>query len=550
MSLYDDASLILYPSGYKEDKIYSLKPTDGSGDLTFTRASTATRVNADGLIETSPVNLLLNTDTLSSWSLEGGTLTSGQTDPNGGSTAFKYVQITGGIYSGGSSETSGSKTATIWLKSVSGTSIACNVNDGNAGNVTVVNVTGDWQLFTVAYTTPTSRPSLYIYSISNAAGIYIWHPQLNTGSTAKPYFPTTDRLDVPRIDYTGGGCGKLLLEPQRTNLALYSEQFDNGYWVKTNTTVVANSGIAPNGTTTAELVYPTTTGSNRLLQKSFSISAATPYTGTWYLKASGLNWVAVDHIDGSVGAWFNLSTGTIGTIAAGTTASIENVGNGWYRCRISKTSVSTTGYQDIRLVDGDNTTSVTANGTDGLLVWGAQLELGSYPTSYIPTTTTAVTRTQDTSVTTGLSSVINSVEGVAYFKLKAINNPTLTTLLITISDGSNNNNLTISYNATGRLDVNLKVGGAFQFICNYTGITSTNWNKIAVKYKANDFAVWVNGTEVFTDAIGSCPSASTFTDLAFGAALTGATPFLGQVQNLMLFPSALSDTQLATLTTL
>jgi hypothetical protein len=181
-----------------------------------------------------------------------------------------------------------------------------------------------------------------------------------------------------------------LIEKVRTNLALQSQTFDNAYWFKTNTTVVANSGIAPNGTTTAELVYPTTTGSNRLLEKSFSISAATPYTGTWYLKASGLNWVAVDHIDGTVGAWFNLSTGTIGTIAAGTTASIENVGNGYYRCRISKTSVGTTGYHVIRLVDGDNTTSVTANGTDGLLVWGAQLETGDIATDYIATTTAAV----------------------------------------------------------------------------------------------------------------------------------------------------------------
>jgi hypothetical protein len=167
----------------------------------------------------------------------------------------------------------------------------------------------------------------------------------------------------------------------------YSEQFDNAYWVKTNTTVVANSAISPNGTTTAELVYPTTTGSNRLLEKSFTISTNTEYTGTWYLKASGLSWVAVDHIDGNVGAWFNLSTGTIGTISSGSTASIESVGNGWYRCRVSKTSTgSTTGYHDIRLVDGDNVISVTANGTNGVLVWGAQLNIGATAKPYFPTT--------------------------------------------------------------------------------------------------------------------------------------------------------------------
>jgi hypothetical protein len=178
-----------------------------------------------------------------------------------------------------------------------------------------------------------------------------------------------------------------LVEVCPWNLVQYSEQFDNAYWVKTNTTVVANSAISPNGTTTAELVYPTTTGSNRLLEKSFTISTNTEYTGTWYLKASGLSWVAVDHIDGNVGAWFNLSTGTIGTISSGSTASIESVGNGWYRCRVSKTSTgSTTGYHDIRLVDSDNVISVTANGTNGVLVWGAQLNIGSTAKPYFPTT--------------------------------------------------------------------------------------------------------------------------------------------------------------------
>jgi hypothetical protein len=207
--------------------------------------------------------------------------------------------------------------------------------------------------------------------------------------SVKPTDGTGD-LTFSRASSASRVASNGLIEKVRTNLALYSEQFDNAYWAKTNTTVVANSGIAPNGTTTAELIYPTTTGSNRLLEKSFSISASTPYTGTWYLKASGLSWVAVDHIDGNVGAWFNLSTGTIGTITSGCTASIVSFGNGWYRCRVSRTSAGGTGYHVIRLVDGDNVISVTANGTDGVLVWGAQLESGDIATDYIATTSAAV----------------------------------------------------------------------------------------------------------------------------------------------------------------
>jgi len=162
-SLLQSASLLLIPSGYKGGKAYAEIPTNGNGDLTWTRASDAWRTNADGLIQRVPWNLLSNTNTFSSWSLEGGALTSGFADPEGGLTAYRYVQTTGGLYSGSSTATSGNKTASIWLRSVSGTSITCNLQDGGSGNNTVVTVTGDSQLFTATYTTSTSRPSLYVW---------------------------------------------------------------------------------------------------------------------------------------------------------------------------------------------------------------------------------------------------------------------------------------------------------------------------------------------------------------------------------------------------
>jgi Fe-S cluster assembly iron-binding protein IscA len=549
MSLYDDASLIMFPSGYKEDKIYSLKPTDGSGDLTFTRASTATRVNSDGLIETSPVNLLLNTDTLSSWSLEGGTLTSGQTDPNGGSTAFKYVQITGGIYSGGSSETSGSKTATIWLKSVSGTSMACNVNDGNAGNVTVVNVTGDWQLFTVAYTTPTSRPSLYIYSISNAAGIYIWHPQLNTGSTAKPYFPTTDRLNVPRIDYTGGGCGKLLLEPQRTNVISYSEDFSNAAWTKTNATITANNTTSPDGTTNADkLTEDTSTGTHKV-----TATAAAPniYTISVYAKYNGRILQIASTSTAGHYANFDLLNGVIGNFGVTTeNVTITEFANGWYRCSMTTTSnMNTAIISTVQSTTSAYQESYLGDGTSGIYIYGAQLELGSYSTSLINTTSTAVTRLADAASKTGISSLINSTEGVLYAEISALANDG-TFKVISMSDSSTSNVVRFYKNINeNQMSIRVTVAGVHQFNVVYTLPDSTANNKMALKYKANDFAFWVNGVEVVTATSGTTFTAGTLTELAFDDG-SGATPFYGNVQSLMIFPSALSDTELATLTTL
>jgi len=409
MSTYDDASLIYYPSGYKAGTAYSLKPTDGSGDLTFTRASTATRVNESGLIE----------------------------------------------------------------------SVAAN---------------------------------------------------------------------VPRLDNSQGGCSSLLLEPQRTNLLPHSRGFNS--WL-IPPSVTTNSTTSKYGDSVFSY-YGATTKTN------INIASNVDYTFSVLAKKSNWDFIVIRTSDYDATAnartWFNLTTGTVGStnpIGYHYNTKIEDWGDGWYLCSFSfKTVTDLIGSYSISGAATDGSITVGTTNIEDIFYDAAQVEQGSYATSRINTSGTAVTRVADTSNTTGLSSVINSVEGVAYFKLKAINNPTLTTLLITISDGSNNNNLTISYNATGRLDVNLRVAGAFQFICNYTGITSTNWNKIAVKYKENDFALWVNGVEVFTDAIGSCPSASTFTDLAFGAASTGVTPFLGQVQELMLFPTALTDTELIALTTL
>ena len=183
MSFYDDASLIVYPSGYKESKIYSLKPTNGTGDLNFSRASSATRVNAEGLIETSPVNLMPFSET------------------------FNFA-------------------------------------------------TGGW-------------------SLQNGA------------------------------------------------------------------TTIANSGTAPNGTNTATLLYPSVDGvivaPNRRAESVTAPDTAI-YTQYVYAKASGKNWLALFKFSGSGGtaAWFNLSTGVVGTVASGCTAFIESVGNGWYKCGFSQ----------------------------------------------------------------------------------------------------------------------------------------------------------------------------------------------------------------------
>jgi hypothetical protein len=201
---------------------------------------------------------------------------------------------------------------------------------------------------------------------------------------------------LPRLDYSGGAtCPKLLLEPQRQNVCLWSEQINNAAWNKINLTVSANQASAPDGTTSADLVYPTTTGAGRLLEQYFVAGSGQTWTSSFFVKASGFSWVLIYSPTGGGTSWFNASTGVFGTVAAGSTATVLGQFNGFWRISITATLVGTTAYFYGGPADANGTTTATVNGTDGLLIWGAQTEQASYATSYINTLNSAVTRGAD-----------------------------------------------------------------------------------------------------------------------------------------------------------
>jgi hypothetical protein len=159
----------------------------------------------------------------------------------------------------------------------------------------------------------------------------------------------------------------------RVNLLTKTEDFADAVWTKSNTTVSANAGVAPNGTTTAELVYPTTTGLDRTIYQAVT-SASVAATVSFSAKANGKSWIWVVGASGTSGSgvFFNVSTGVKGTERGGHIGTIVPEGNGWYRVTVT-CPVGTVLFAQITIVDADNSNAVTANGTDGVLLWGADL---------------------------------------------------------------------------------------------------------------------------------------------------------------------------------
>jgi hypothetical protein len=236
-------------------------------------------------------------------------------------------------------------------------------------------------------------------------------------------------LPVPQGSITTPQTGEslgLLVEEARTNSQTYSQDFADASWLKL-ATVVPNAGLAPDGTSTASLVYPYSFGSSQYVYRSATSTSAIR-TNVIYAKASGKSWLYLFDPTNTVPVYFNLATGTLGTVASGVSATISSAGNGWYRCSATNNTASTFANFFFAPCNADNDRYSSASGTDGILVWGAQQEAGSSPTSYIPTTSATVTRAADVASMTGtnFSSWYNNNQGTYFLNAVTLNGSTAT----------------------------------------------------------------------------------------------------------------------------
>ena len=335
----------------------------------------------------------------------------------------------------------------------------------------------------------------------------------------------------------------------------YSEDFSE--W--TNTRSSDSIGFtSPNGTNNATLLITESdsASNNKYIQSDlFNISSGAKITGSVFLKANQLNWARVilvnSSLNKSIDCFFNLESGVVGTSSATgsstvSSTSIEDYGNGWFRCNIvGDLDTSTNCRMRCYLADGDNDSSVYGDGTSGIYIYGAQIEQQSYATSYIPTSGASATRNQE--LCNNATPVINSEEGTLYAEISALANDG-TYRGLTISDGTNSNVIRIYYtSATNRITIEVRSSNVGVFTNNYILTDSTQFSKIAIKYKENDFALWVDGVEVGTDNSGNAPIL--LSELSFNNGV-GTETFFGNTKGLKYYPKALADVQLEDLTTI
>lgn len=384
MSLFESASLVVTPNGTKASKLYSVKPTDGSGDMTVTRATTATRVNSSGVIE----------------------------------------------------------------------SVATN---------------------------------------------------------------------VPRLDYTGSSCPSILIEPQRTNLLLRSEQFEFATWGKLGTTVTSDTTISPDGTQNADSM--TLTDSNSRLSVGLTLGAGT-YTLSFYVK--------------------KLSTTSGSTMRLLAVVDTLNVSvnftptEEWERYSYTFTATTSVTAAQIR----------AQNLIGNVAVWGAQLEVGSNATSYIPTTTATVTRNADVITKTGITDLIGQTEGTLYADINFKKSESGSRVLA-LGDSTSSNRIVILEGTTAN---------TFRLLITNAGISqadivssaySIGNYKIAVAYKNNDIVLYINGSQIGTDNSATIPACSNLYLGRSESSLSVTTLILNDsIKSAALWKTRLTNAELATLTTI
>jgi hypothetical protein len=404
--------------------------------------------------------------------------------------------------------------------------------------------------------------SLSDFTGDDTKGILIWGAQINEGSIL-PYFRTTNRQDVLRVDYSTGQPA-LLLEPSRTNILYKSEEFDNAYFTKRGgSSIISNTTISPNNTTTADTLQGDGTSGFKeiiVLNLGSNLNAGTTYTYSFYAKKNTNNFIQLIFTNsvftGSLIANYNLDTGVLGTVTAGVTATITSVGNGWYRCTATATATSTSSSNGFIIGLITSATSARAEVSTlstSVFIWGVQLEAGSYATTYIPnySSSTVAVRNTDGFIFNNIytNGFINASGGTWFIQLRnnieyvrdAGSSGLYISTILGSGVGANSIEIRNPSTSSGRLQIFKRVLGSGTML----STTSTDIVKVAIKWNGTRLFLFVNGDQITLSGGIENFAATT---MEFLADDTRDVPRF--IQKMELYNTPLSDTELETLTTL
>lgn len=556
--------------------------TSSAGDLTalpgftFTRASLAMGYDATGKLTYGPNNLNTYSEQFdnAAWTKSGAgaasapVITANQAlAPDGTMTADLAVfTLNGGTASGDISgiqqtvSSVGPSIQSLWARTSDGTTKVFSYVPPSGAVVSAVTITPTWQRISLADSSAGTashrlrlRGSASGEGTATSASIYLWGAQLEAvtyQTTPSTYYPTTTAAYYgPRLVYDPVTLASLgiLVEEARTNLCLQSQTLGTT-WSPSNTTVGSDVTASPDGTSNADKLQEDAATSTHGLQQFLAYSNATAYTLSGYFKAAERSWCWLFFpsaaFTATSGYYFNLATGVVGAaIGSGVTAAIQSVGNGWYRCSITKTSTAAaSGNTGFGIATADVTNSYTGTTGSGIYAFGLQLEAGTGASSPIPTTTASVTRAADVPAVTGLN-VTYPLSMVSTFQRDW--DAGSAQIITQVDAGSNSQRAYLLVNASD-LFAAAAAGGSTTGNTSVSGATTPGVAYVgAMRALTDDFVAARDGALSVVDANFGYPT--TATTLRIGGESGGAY-LNGTISRIRIYNRALSDAQLQSLT--
>jgi hypothetical protein len=553
-------------NGVKAGKLYTQKPL---GSFSVSRNLPAYRTNQEGvlelmganvpridypitILEPSRTNLILYSQEFNNaaWGKSTTTVTANAAiAPDGTLTADRVQGVGASAIDQTITTTVTNYVYSFWVKSYSGINqtFRARINGGVTGNLTATSI---WQRMEISATGGGANTWGFLRDSSdNNYDVLIWGAQLETGNTATAYIPTTNApVTVP--DVIEAGCPELLVENEATNRILQSQTADNASWFKDRISISANTINAPDDTLTADtIVENTANGQHGLSQFNVNITNGDILTMSIYVKFNGRRYILLQDPYSGNGAFFDILNGVVlGTVVSALDKKIEYIRNGWYRCSVTHIGVgATSGLQTVLSQNGISV-GYTGDGSSGVYIWGAQLEKSNKATSYIPTTTTVVTRPADNVRNNTIG--YDNEESTIFVRAR-LNFTTNYQGIATLWDGDD------IYN--GYITMYYYISGGVRYIAfdTYNGFDTNQYlytapsdgvYSIAFAYNTDEgsYKIAINGVLITDDAFpNDFPSYTLLTQMTLGSFLTY---FNSRTKGFMYFDSMLDNDSLENLT--